>query len=440
MLGIRDIAGGGVPSPPSMSVSRVTTAPYPSDEFVPPIHRRETALPLTIAFITLAWICTLFRLYTRIVIVKAAWWDDLLIFIAMLATTAGGIVFILLQNAGMGRHFIDLPLDDVQRFLKIFYVGSVTYPVALITIKLALLFQYLRIFDEASRRRRFCKWLIVFIGVWGAFFLAPSWVPCVPLASMWDFSKPPPRCWGFASDDSRQAIGFHISQGVTTTLLDLVVFFLPIRLLLRPRTQRKSRIALLLLFFLGVTVSLVSVVRLVYLLKFSPAEMRDLSWTQPMPTALAVVEISLASVCAALPVFWPVIENTWGMIFVRYEVQVKTESGVFVPRKERTRKQLEIMMQHQERAALERAAMGDNLSEVELARNDSGVSEESSRTGELRPPDGGERGGDDDDDAEKPGWDPYVGDPKTGMGESDTVVQSPADGPPRRGKHSCSIF
>jgi hypothetical protein len=155
-----------------------------------------------------------------------------------------------------------------------------------------------------------------------------------------------------------------------------------------------------------------------------------------MPTALAVVEISLASVCAALPVFWPVIENTWGMIFVRYEVQVTTESGVFVPRKERTRKQLEIMMQHQERAALERAAMGDNLSEVELARNNSGASEESSRTSELRPP-GNTEGGRDD---EKPGWDPYVGDPKTGMGESDTVVQSPADGRPKRGRNSCSIF
>ena len=134
------------------------------------------------------------------------------------------------------------------------------------------------------------------------------------------------------------------------------------------------------------------------------------------------------AVCAALPVFWPVIENTWGMIFVRYEVRVTTETGVFVPRRERTRKQLEIMMQHQERAALERAAMGDNLSEVELAKNNSGVSEESSRTSELRQPD------------EKPGWDPYVGDPKTGMGESDTIVQSPADGRPRRGRHNCSIF
>ena len=29
-------------------------------------------------------------------------------------------------------------------------------------------------------------------------------------------------------------------------------------------------------------------------------------------------------------------------------------------------------------------------------------------------------------------WDPYVGDSKTGLGESDTIVQSPAEGPPVR--------
>ena len=132
-----------------------------------------------------------------------------------------------------------------------FYIGAVTYPVALLTIKLALLFQYLRVFDTASRRRRFCKWFIVFTSVWGAFYLAPSWVPCHPLGNMWDFTKPPPRCWGFASPNLPEAVGFHISQSVTTTLIDLIIFILPLNLLLRPQTQRKSRVALGLLFALG---------------------------------------------------------------------------------------------------------------------------------------------------------------------------------------------
>lgn len=50
MLGVRNSGGGGGDSSPA-PLSQVTTAPYPTTEFVPAIHRRETALPLTIAFI-----------------------------------------------------------------------------------------------------------------------------------------------------------------------------------------------------------------------------------------------------------------------------------------------------------------------------------------------------------------------------------------------------
>jgi hypothetical protein len=49
MIGVRNSAGAGDSSPAPLS--QVTTVPYPADEFVPAIHRRETALPLTIAFL-----------------------------------------------------------------------------------------------------------------------------------------------------------------------------------------------------------------------------------------------------------------------------------------------------------------------------------------------------------------------------------------------------
>jgi hypothetical protein len=136
--------------------------------------------------------------------------------------------------------------------LKIFYLGCVTYPLALLFIKLALLFQYLRIFDQDSRRRRYCKWLIGFVSVWGIFYSVPNWVPCLPVASLWDASPTQPRhCWGFASPNLSQALGFHISQSVTTTLLDLIIFLLPLHLIFKPKTHRKPRVALICLFGLG---------------------------------------------------------------------------------------------------------------------------------------------------------------------------------------------
>lgn len=42
---------------------------------------------------------------------------------------------------------------------------------------------------------------------------------------------------------------------------------------------------------------------------------------------LAALEVSLATVCASLPVFWPVMKFNWGTIFVTYEVSVTREEN-----------------------------------------------------------------------------------------------------------------
>lgn len=118
----------------------------------------------------------------------------------------------------------------------------------------------------------------------------------------------------------------------------------------------------------------------------------------------------MASICGALPVFWPVIRERWSRIFVTYEVTVTRESGIFVPRRPR-------------RAVRE--------SPPPLPRS-------TSSSLELTPGGGGEPGllpksdGSGATEEQQLEWDPYVGDSKTGLGESDTIVQSPAEGPPVR--------
>jgi hypothetical protein len=110
------------------------------------------------------------------------------------------------------------------------------------------------------------------------------------------------------------------------------------------------------------------------------------------------------------------MEKTWGMIFVRYEVNVTCEPGIFIPRKKNkanNNKQLQGMLS----------------SDIELTRNHTGSSSSQKGTQSLWW-EGGEGG----NPGDQPEWDPYVGDAETGLGETDTTVQSPAEGPPRNGK------
>ena len=105
----------------------------------------------------------------------------------------------------------------------------------------------------------------------------------------------------------------------------------------------------------------------------------DPAWYAPTTACLANLEAHLAVACAALPVFWPSLEKTWN-IFVTHEVSVTTGYGQF-PTKP---------------------------NDVELQLTTSNLRLDSAQTSE--------------------GWEPFVGDETTGLGENETVVVSPAAG------------
>lgn len=55
----------------------------------------------------------------------------------------------------------------------------------------------------------------------------------------------------------------------------------------------------------------------------------DPSWYGCVPAVLSVLEVNLATICASLPVFWPVISENLGRILVTREVDVTRETRDF---------------------------------------------------------------------------------------------------------------
>jgi hypothetical protein len=51
----------------------------------------------------------------------------------------------------------------------------------------------------------------------------------------------------------------------------------------------------------------------------------DPTWYGPMSILLMVLEINVASICASVPIFWPVLRPYLGAIFVTREYSVKHE-------------------------------------------------------------------------------------------------------------------
>ncbi len=52
----------------------------------------------------------------------------------------------------------------------------------------------------------------------------------------------------------------------------------------------------------------------------------DITWLEPMPQLLTIVEVCMACLCATTPFFWPFIQQGWNQIFVKFEFNVSSES------------------------------------------------------------------------------------------------------------------
>ncbi|KAK4243167.1 hypothetical protein C7999DRAFT_18444, partial [Corynascus novoguineensis] len=266
------------------------------------------------------------------------------------------------------------------------YIGDFTYPLSATLIKLALLFQYLRVFKARSWYRMFCKIMIIISVAWGSAFGVLRLFPCYPVSAYWHVSLDGARCWGFGSRDPLTYTRVFVSQAITTALLDLIIFAIPLRLCFEPGTERKTRFSLLGLFVLGLLAILCAILRMVFVIKHFTADAFrfDPSWYSPTTSGLASLEVHLAAVCAALPVFWPVVTKTLDRIFVTTEVSITREFGRLHPKGNR---------------------------EVELHSTSSNRNLTLDHFHELQDPEG---------------WKLFVGDETTGIGQSETVVEAPA--------------
>lgn len=116
-------------------------------------------------------------------------------------------------------------------------------------VKLSLLAQYLRIFENPAMRI-FCKALIVLISVWGSIYSFIAWFPCFPPSGFWEFGTSP-LCYGYASPDPLHVYQTTVSATASNMAFDLVTWALPIHLLADKNLERKTKKALFALLLLG---------------------------------------------------------------------------------------------------------------------------------------------------------------------------------------------
>jgi hypothetical protein len=288
----------------------------------PSWNRTPVIVGLTATFTAISTSCILFRLYTRLYIVKSPGWDDVFVFAYMLTGLMGNICISLSPRFGFGQHFVQLNLENMGKFLRVYYVSNASYNMSTALIKLSLLFQFLRVYEHGVMRM-YCKVLLWFVVLWGTAYSFLAWVPCSPPNQFWSDAADE-TCWGYGSLIPSQFFATYASHGGINMTLDLLILVPPIQMYFSAEKSKRTNMGLLALLVMGGVVNLMSIWRFQALIQHRAATWPtfDPTWYGPHVIILAMLEVALASICASIPVFWPVITSPMEQIFVTKEIQI----------------------------------------------------------------------------------------------------------------------
>ena len=219
----------------------------------PILNERSTIYGLLISSLVLSSLFVAGRIWIRLVITHSPGLDDVFVILAVLCNTTLVVSLCIAVDYGLGKHFIPLGLEGMQQLIRRFYVVTGTYPLSSTSIKLALLFQYLRLFEKGSKSRKTTFVVIGAVCIWGLAFGFLAWVPCIPVRAFWNWTihDTQTRRYGYSSEDQTAIVAIYVANAASNMILDLAILAIPMPSWKEKNMQGKTRIALSGVFVLG---------------------------------------------------------------------------------------------------------------------------------------------------------------------------------------------
>lgn len=307
----------------TLRVPPVVTHRTYSDDGLSWPNRKADFVGALVPFLVLSWAAVALRLYTRLWVVRAPGWDDLFIGLALIFGSMSGISLATSTNFGMGHHISELPLDDLETVFMLCYLSNASFTMSNALVKVSLLLQYLRTFVDPLLRR-LCITLTFITCGYGLAFAFMGWFPCIPVEGFWRLELNS-FCYAYGSRDNDQLYLTVLLTNIFNMALDIMIFVLPIPLLFRTDTVRKTKVGLLALFGLGIIINIIAGLRLAANQVLTQQDKRkDLTFELPRITILGEAENRLSCILASIPVFWPVFTQKIQAIFVTREFRVES--------------------------------------------------------------------------------------------------------------------
>ncbi|KAJ6157757.1 hypothetical protein N7470_005349 [Penicillium chermesinum] len=263
---------------------------------------------ITTAMGSLALCMVALRLWVRLFLIRSPGLDDVAIVAALICAIVLYAFIILEHQSGLGVPTQDLPNHVASQQMHWLWFSVPFYNLSLILTKLSGVFFFLRIFPQRSFR----IWAYTFMGLLVIFALwavLSGFLFCAPTTNFWTwllYEKPSKaHCMRHGSVWFANA-GLQIAT-------DIALMITPMPLLSKLQLQRRKKIAVILIFCVGLIVVVISSIRLNELSRMINGD--DVSVRNESATVWSSLEVDVSLICACLPPLNPLFSRIFAYLF-----------------------------------------------------------------------------------------------------------------------------
>ncbi|KAI1486441.1 hypothetical protein F5X96DRAFT_682013 [Biscogniauxia mediterranea] len=221
--------------------------------------------------------------------------DDYTILASLSFALVSGAIMLVACHYGYGHHRSSLSPDEIYQSLKYFYLCQITYKSSINLTKASILLLYLRIFTGVRWFRLACAFVLTSVVMYCIASVTATIFQCTPITGAFDKTIE-----YHCIDNSR----FWFANAGFSIATDIVILTLPMPLVYSLQIPRIQKIALIVVFTLGVFVVITSCLRVttIDLQAKSPDPLYDVA-----STMWTIIEMNVAVICACLPQIRPLI-------------------------------------------------------------------------------------------------------------------------------------
>ncbi|KAI9155536.1 integral membrane protein [Paramyrothecium foliicola] len=253
--------------------------------------------------VAIALIAVGLRVMIRITRHANFWWDDWLCFAAVPQGIAMLVIQGLYTKLGVGYDFPETILN-MPLILRLLFAYEFIYSMCVSTLKLSMLFFYLRVFVTPGFRK-ITKLTMGFVLLWSSGNILQIFLICRPLRKKYDPVSP-----GVCGDQ----VASFIAIGAFNAVTDVLVLALPLKTVWSLQMKALAKIGITCVFALGLSVSIIALVRIESITRL---DLNNLTGSMVDAVFWSAFEVNLAIICVSLPMLGPL----WSSCTVRFKSQ-----------------------------------------------------------------------------------------------------------------------